>query len=71
MYFYDTYSNLDSFAHRLKKFDILFTEPYDYNLSTSLPTFDWTQSFKNVNYVVNAGASNQKVIESTTPYTIR
>lgn len=70
-YFYDTYTNNDTFAHHLKKFDVLFTEPYDYNASTTFPTFDWTDSLKSANYIVPAGTQRQKVIEAKTPYSIR
>lgn len=70
-YFYDSYTNNDGFDHRMKKFDVLFTEPYDYNTSPAFPTFDWTQPLKDANYIVKSGTQNQKIIEAKTPYTIR
>ncbi len=69
--FYDTYSNPDSFAHRLRTFAVSFEEPYDYNASAEVPNFDWTASIKSANYIVPSGTTGLRAIESTNNYTIR
>lgn len=65
------YTNHDTFAHRLRSFSIIFDEPYDYNNSPDIPNFNWTSRVLNDNYLVPAGAVDQRVIESTNQYQIR
>ena len=46
-----------------------YQEQYDYNQSSSFPTFAWTDTIKNNNWLVSAGGTT-RVIQATSAYPI-
>ncbi len=70
--FWDSYTNLNSYKHGLlNNWSVDFTEAYDYNLSTAVPDFAWTQNIKDSGYLVPGGASGVKVLSSSNWYSIK
>lgn len=66
-----SYTNLDSFDHRLRYFAINFDEPFDYNGSDDVPNFDWTTHVKTQNMLIPPGTNDLKIIQSNNKYTIK
>lgn len=70
--FWDSYTNLNSYRHGLTKdWTVDFTEKYDYNQSTAVPNFAWTQNIIDSGYIVPGNTSKVKVISSSNWYSIK
>jgi len=67
--FYDNFSNNSSNSIWINKVDVNYTEEYDYNWSSSFPSFNWTSWFKNKWYILNHWESG-KVIDANSSYPI-
>ena len=67
--FYDEFINNRSSNVYLRNYDVSYTEQYDYNRSSSFPSFAWTDAIKSANYTVKPGQTTQ-FVRATSAYPV-